>query len=192
MQQLLILLQQLICDQYAKQPFHMDDHSRLHLPLLTQLFTMANASSVRGTLNETLRTSMNIWWGSTNTYKHPWSPMNIYKAHETASKYFKQLQTTSDDFLPLCTSPTTTPYSLMMAPKLWNTTRTHLEIVEQQLMHPWQCSLPQSRIHMQTGLYYFITWFLVHSCTLAGKHLRLFSLVFPCKVCSIPCIVSFI
>jgi hypothetical protein len=32
-------------DQYAKQPFHMDDRSRLHLPLLTQLFTTANASS---------------------------------------------------------------------------------------------------------------------------------------------------
>jgi hypothetical protein len=32
-------------NQYAKQPFHMDDCSCLHLPLLTQLFTTANASS---------------------------------------------------------------------------------------------------------------------------------------------------
>ena len=33
------------CDQDAKQPFHMDNCSCLHLPLLTQLFTTANASS---------------------------------------------------------------------------------------------------------------------------------------------------
>jgi hypothetical protein len=32
-------------DQYAKQPFHMDGCSHLHLPLLTHLFTTANASS---------------------------------------------------------------------------------------------------------------------------------------------------
>ena len=36
---------------------------------------------------------------------------------------------------------------------------------------------------MQTGLFYFVTWSWVHSLALAGKHLRVFSLVFPCKVC---------
>ena len=48
-------------------------------------------------------------------------------------------------------------------------------------MCTWQCSLPQSCFHMQTGLFYFVTQFLIHNHTLAGKHLRLFSLVFPCK-----------
>jgi hypothetical protein len=33
-------------DRYAKQPFHMDDRSLLHLPLLTELFAAANSSSV--------------------------------------------------------------------------------------------------------------------------------------------------
>jgi hypothetical protein len=32
-------------DRYAKQPFHMDDRSLLHLPLLTELFAAANSSS---------------------------------------------------------------------------------------------------------------------------------------------------
>jgi hypothetical protein len=31
----------------------------------------------------------------------------------------------------------------------------------------------------------FITWLIVYSCTLCREHLRLFSLVFPCKVCRI-------
>lgn len=32
-------------DHYAKQSFHMNDQSHLHLPLFTQLFTIAHASS---------------------------------------------------------------------------------------------------------------------------------------------------
>jgi hypothetical protein len=43
--------------------------------------------------------------------------------------------------------------------------------------------LPQVRFHIGTVFFYFITWVIVYSYTLAGKHLRLFSLVFPCKVC---------
>jgi len=60
-------------------------------------------------------------------------------------------------------------------------------IGHRQYMHPLMAdqwgSLPQVRFRIGTLFFYFITWLIVYSRALAGKHLRLFSLVFPCKVC---------
>jgi hypothetical protein len=56
-----------------------------------------------------------------------------------------------------------------------------------QYTHPLMAdqwgSLPQVRFRIGTLFFYFITRLIVYSHALAGKHLRIFSLVFPCKVC---------